>query len=75
MEKVIGWWSGGITSAVACKIAIDMYGVENCRIVMIDTENEHPDTYRFKKDCEDWYGLPIEIITGIGEKEGKVGEE
>lgn len=72
MEKVIGWWSGGITSAVACKIAIDMYGVENCRIVMIDTENEHPDTYRFKKDCEDWYGLPIEIITGIGEKYGNI---
>ena len=29
MEKIIGWWSGGITSAVACKIAIDMYGVND----------------------------------------------
>lgn len=30
--------------------------------------NEHDDTYRFKKDCEKWYGLPIEVITGIGER-------
>ena len=25
-NKVIAWWSGGITSAVACKLAIDIYG-------------------------------------------------
>jgi 3'-phosphoadenosine 5'-phosphosulfate sulfotransferase (PAPS reductase)/FAD synthetase len=42
------------------------------RVIMIDTENEHPDTYRFKKDCEDWYGIPIEVITGIGEKYGNI---
>ena len=39
---------------------------------MIDTQNEHEDTYRFKKDCEKWYGLNIEIITGIGEKYGNI---
>lgn len=65
---IICWWSGGITSAVACKIAIDIFGKERCRIVMIDTQNEHYDTYRFKDDCEKWYGQPIEVITGIGEK-------
>lgn len=42
------------------------------RVIMIDTENEHPDTYRFKKDCEDWYGIQIEVITGIGEKYGNI---
>lgn len=63
MKKVIGWWSGGITSAVACRIAIDLYGEENCRIVFIDTKNEDPDTYRFMMDCEGWYNLPIETIT------------
>ncbi len=67
-NKIVCWWSGGITSAVACKIAIDIYGVDNCRVIMIDTQNEHQDTYRFKSDCEKWYRLPIEIITGIGEK-------
>ena len=56
MEKIIGWWSGGNTSAVACKIGIDLYGKENVRIVFIDTHNEDVDTYRFMKDCADWYG-------------------
>jgi hypothetical protein len=39
---------------------------------MIDTQNEHPDTYRFKDDCEKWYDINIEIITGIGEKYGNI---
>lgn len=72
MKKIVCWWSGGITSSVACKIAIDFYGVDNCRVIMIDTQNEHEDTYRFKADCEKWYGSEIEIITGIGEKYGNI---
>lgn len=62
INPVVCWWSGGITSAVACKLAIDLYGRENCRVIMIDTKNEHKDTYRFKKDCEAWYGVEIESI-------------
>lgn len=62
-KKIICWWSGGVTSAVACKIAIDLYGIENCRIISMDTKNEDDDTYRFLKDCEIWYGKEIEIIT------------
>jgi len=71
-KDIIAWWSGGITSAVACKIAIDIYGKKRVRVIMIDTQNEHHDTYRFKADCEKWYGLQIEIITGIGEKYGNI---
>lgn len=63
MKKVICWWSGGVTSAVACKLAIDLYGAENCRVIFIDTKNEDDDTYRFMRDCEKWYGIPIEIIS------------
>jgi hypothetical protein len=66
-KSIICWWSGGITSAVATKIAIDIYGKENCRVIMIDTHNEHPDTYRFKDDCAKWYDIPIETITAIGQ--------
>ena len=62
MEKIIGWWSGGITSAVACKIGVDLYGKENMRIIFIDTMNEHEDTYRFMNDCAEWYGIEIETI-------------
>lgn len=65
-KNIVCWWSGGVTSAVACKIAIDLYGLNQCKIVMIDTKNEDEDTYRFKRDCEKWYGKEIEIITTIG---------
>lgn len=67
MNKIITWWSGGVTSAVACKIAIDLYGIENVRLIFIDTFNEDQDTYRFKDDCEKWYGKEIETITAIGD--------
>lgn len=67
-RPVICWWSGGITSAVACKIALDTYGTENCRVIMMDTQNEDDDTYRFKIDCEAWYGTHIETLTAIGKK-------
>ena len=66
MKKVIAWWSGGITSAVACKLAIDFYGKDNVQVLFIDTQNEHEDTYRFLKDCEKWYGCLIGSISAIG---------
>ena len=55
-EPIICWFSGGVTSAVACSLAIDKYGKDNCRCVFIDTKNEDDDSYRFLKDCEKWYG-------------------
>jgi 3'-phosphoadenosine 5'-phosphosulfate sulfotransferase (PAPS reductase)/FAD synthetase len=61
MKQVIAWWSGGITSAVACHLALKLF--EDVRIVFIDTRNEDDDTYRFKDDCEKWYGKEIEVIT------------
>jgi len=67
-NDIICWWSGGVTSAVACKLAIDIYGIDRCKIIMIDTKNEDDDTYRFKLDCEKWYGKEIDIITYIGDK-------
>lgn len=71
---IICWWSGGITSAVACKKAIELFGVEQCRVIMIDTKNEHSDTYRFKDDCSKWYGAQIESITGIGDKYSSIAD-
>lgn len=62
-KKIICWWSGGVTSAVACFIASQIYGKDNCRFIFIDTKNEDDDTYRFKKDCERWYGKEIETLT------------
>jgi len=59
---VIGWWSGGGDSAIACKKCLEWFGPDSVRIVFIDTRNEDDDTYRFKKDCENWYGKEIETI-------------
>lgn len=71
-DQIISWWSGGVTSAITCKLCIDLYGLENCRFIFIDTFNEDEDTYRFKKDCEKWYGKEIETITEIGKKYNKI---
>lgn len=62
-SPVIAWWSGGVTSAVACKIAIDLFGLDNVLLIFIDTFNEDKDTYRFKEDCQRWYGKDIEIAS------------
>ena len=62
---IVGWWSGGVTSAVTCYLCIKLYGRENCRFIFIDTKNEDRDTYRFKTDCEKWWGGVIETITGL----------
>lgn len=59
-KPIIGWFSCGATSAVACKIGLSMY--QNVRIVHIETGSEHPDNIRFLKDCEEWYGCKIETI-------------
>lgn len=57
---IVGWWSGGITSAVACKKALELY--ENVILVYIETGSHHDDTLRFKQDCESWYGQEIKTI-------------
>ena len=56
---IIGWWSAGITSAVACKLAIENYGSDNVALFYFDTGAAHPDNDRFKKECEEWYGCQI----------------
>src|ERR1017187_7451038 len=62
-NPVIAWWSGGITSAVTCKLCVDWFGVDNVRIIFIDTRNEDMSTYGFKAQCSQWYGRQIETIT------------
>jgi len=57
---VLGWWSAGITSAVACKYALEMYPDVKLYYIKIDTA--HSDNERFKSDCEKWYGVKIETL-------------
>ncbi len=62
-KDIISWWSGGVSSAVACHLSISIFGKDRVRIIFQDTRNEHGDTYRFLNDCSIWYGIPIEIIS------------
>ena len=63
---VIAWWSGGITSAIACHLCVEWFGLDCVRIIFMDTKSEDADTYRFKNDCEKWYGKTIETLTNDG---------
>jgi hypothetical protein len=56
--KYLAWWSAGITSAVACKLAVNAGAT---KIIFIETHSHHADAARFKNDCEKWYGQEIEI--------------
>jgi len=58
--RIVCWFSCGAASAVATKLAIEKYGAVS--IVYCDTGSEHPDNPRFLKDCEKWFGLPVEIL-------------
>ena len=48
--KYIGWFSCGVTSSVACKIAIDEG--KDVDLWYLETCAEHEDNKRFIKDCE-----------------------
>ncbi len=56
----LAWFSCGITSAVACKLAIESN--PNTEIYYIEIKSAHPDNERFIKDCEKWYGQKINRI-------------
>lgn len=57
---IVSWFSGGITSAVATKISLQIY--ENVQPIFIETGGHHSDMPRFLKDCENWFGVPIRVI-------------
>ena len=61
MTKVIAWWSAGVTSAVATKLAIDEYGIDNVEPIYFAIDSAHPDNDRFKIQCEEWYGKEIRV--------------
>lgn len=56
----IGWFSCGVTSAIACKLAVDEYGKDNVRLFYIEIDSAHEDNERFITDCEKWIGVKVE---------------
>lgn len=61
--RVLVWFSCGVASACAAKIATETYphaDVLNCANTLL---NEHPDNRRFISDCERWLGREIKPLT------------
>lgn len=58
MTKTISWFSAGVSSAIATKLLID----EIDHIIYIHIDDQHEDSMRFVKDCEKWFGKPVEIL-------------
>lgn len=54
----VSYFSAGVSSAVATKLMIDQID----RIMYTHIADHHPDTLRFVKDCEAWFGKPVEIM-------------
>jgi hypothetical protein len=63
-RMIVSWFSAGVSSAVGTKIYIiePMYP-EIDKIIYIDIDDQHPDSMRFVKDCEQWFGKEISILS------------
>lgn len=58
--RIVSWFSCGIPSAVATKLAIASGAdvtIYNCEL-----KEEHPDNKRFLRECEAWFGQPVHQI-------------
>ena len=60
MGKIVCWFSGGITSTVATKLALERY--EDVEIIFFETGSHHPDNDRYFAECEKWFGQPIIVL-------------
>ncbi|PHN00539.1 hypothetical protein CRP01_41740 [Flavilitoribacter nigricans DSM 23189 = NBRC 102662] len=56
----LAWFSAGITSTVACKLALEQF--DDVQIYYIETGAHHPDNLRYIADCENWFGQKINIV-------------
>jgi hypothetical protein len=54
----VSYFSGGVSSAVATKLMIQ----DIDRIFYTHIDDQHPDTMRFVKECEEWFEKQVEIM-------------
>jgi hypothetical protein len=55
---IVSWFSAGVSSAVATKLAISCIS----EIYYIHVDDQHPDSLRFVRECEQWFGKSIQIV-------------
>jgi len=64
MGRVVCRFSCGAASAVATKLALAKYSAEHDVVIHYsDTRSEHPDNERFLRECEAWFGRPVERLS------------
>ncbi len=56
--ECVSYFSGGVSSAVATKLAIN----DLSAIFYTHIDDQHPDTMRFVRECENWFGREITIM-------------
>jgi hypothetical protein len=61
---IISWFSCGVTSAIATKLAIEKYGKDNVKIIYFKIDQVHDDNTRFISECEQWFGKEVTSIQG-----------
>lgn len=59
---IIAWFSAGITSSIACKLALMQYPDDEIKIFYFDIKSAHKDNKRFIKECEQWFDQEIIIV-------------
>lgn len=58
MTYKVAWFSAGVSSAVAIRLAIN----EIDEVLYIHIDDQHPDTIRFVRECEEWFGKPVKVL-------------
>jgi len=53
----VSWFSSGVSSAVATKLCADELDL----IIYTHIDDQHEDSLRFVRDCEQWFGKPVVI--------------
>jgi 3'-phosphoadenosine 5'-phosphosulfate sulfotransferase (PAPS reductase)/FAD synthetase len=62
-KRVVVWFSAGVTSTIAAKIALNKYrDIYPVLLVNTDTGSEHYDNFRFISECEEWLDCPVKIL-------------
>lgn len=63
MKRVVSD-SGGRSSKFLAKFMIDKFGKDNVDFVYMDTGEEHEDTYKFIKQCDEYFNLNLTCLRG-----------
>lgn len=57
-EYTVAWFSAGVSSAVATKLII----ADVDEVIYTHIDDQHPDTFRFLRECQAWFGKPITVL-------------